>query len=650
MEDSDCENCGKTGDDRLQAAEVFPRSQIVVKSFDMPSIDCDDQEVEQIVIKQEAEERGYEDYTYKYETTSTLEKLRCQEAVKRHSVEKSHPGIENVVEKLKKNAAAALQEASPRRIENLKEKITDSLNSKKHLEAPPRELENNLKEHILRSCENAQYAGEHEITRESEISSSDIKNSAQDLHHLSKCSTTKDFSVANHLLPRTCYLNDNNNDTRSSNNNIKEIDDEEPVVKKEGPASPDMCEVQEVEFSDSDEIIPNRKVEIAEGNSALPKDNHSSKFKASVKPKQKPSVDLSGLELLSNSIEQLEHLKPDVQNGTSASDLEQSPVKAMLMSPQGENNNDNVDSPLGLLCALAEQRFMEEVGGKVPRKLNLESSEEISHAGRLLLNLGRVNLLEKEDKSLGKRKFAEATTEGYKSFKKFKSDDESEDEESKCTFLYNDNAESSRQCETRPQNDLMFKIQDMTRKSIDFPEGQDTRINDGEESSLKDKPVEKRSPYKNLSYEGSEALEQYDRHYNQYQMNDTYSKGMSAEDNFSDSEAEEYTQKASSEVLEMEDMDRNITRRFSVSEHRDCHEYRNLQAKLEAKKFIARKGHADNDADWPNMDAMELDMRVRLADIQRQYKEKQKELSKLTPKKDEKKSPGRPRKKSHSSG
>ncbi|KAK1119041.1 hypothetical protein K0M31_013813, partial [Melipona bicolor] len=50
------------------------------------------------------------------------------------------------------------------------------------------------------------------------------------------------------------------------------------------------------------------------------------------------------------------------------------------------------------------------------------------------------------------------------------------------------------------------------------------------------------------------------------------------------------------------------------------------------------------------MDAVELHMRVQLADIQRQYREKQKkELSKLIPKRDEKKSPGRPRKKSHSS-
>ena len=34
------------------------------------------------------------------------------------------------------------------------------------------------------------------------------------------------------------------------------------------------------------------------------------------------------------------------------------------------------------------------------------------------------------------------------------------------------------------------------------------------------------------------------------------------------------------------------------------------------------------------MDAIELDMRIRLAELQRQYREKQRELAKLQPKKD----------------
>jgi hypothetical protein len=40
----------------------------------------------------------------------------------------------------------------------------------------------------------------------------------------------------------------------------------------------------------------------------------------------------------------------------------------------------------------------------------------------------------------------------------------------------------------------------------------------------------------------------------------------------------------------------------------------------------------ENDAE--NMDTVELDMRMKLAELQRKYKEKQKELAKLQPKKE----------------
>lgn len=87
-------------------------------------------------------------------------------------------------------------------------------------------------------------------------------------------------------------------------------------------------------------------------------------------------------------------------------------------------------------------------------------------------------------------------------------------------------------------------------------------------------------------------------------------------------------------------------RQMSIEER----DYKNTRAKLEAKKFACKKDGRDND-DWPNMNATELDMRVRMAKLQRQYQEKRKELGeleKLIPKKEDKKSPGRPRKKSHS--
>jgi len=88
----------------------------------MPNIDCDDQEVQQVAIKQEADDRCYAVCyeSFQCEPTSTTEKSRSncekssQEATKKHSMEKSHhPGIENVVEKLKKNAAALQKAALP---------------------------------------------------------------------------------------------------------------------------------------------------------------------------------------------------------------------------------------------------------------------------------------------------------------------------------------------------------------------------------------------------------------------------------------------------------------------------------------------------------------------------------------------------------
>lgn len=640
--------CSQTRDDHPHLVEQPTHPQITVKSFDMPSIDNDEQEMEQVVIKQEAEEAGYEDYAYKCEATSTTEKPKCQESIKRHQAEKSHPGIENVVEKLKKNAAAALQESAPRKIEDSKEKTAETQYMKRQPETIPRKLENGLKKHILRSCENAQYADKHEIPREPEVSSSEATRRAGDTQDLSKYSaTTEDPPAAKHPLPRQCFLNDNNNDTRSNNNNIKVIDDEEPVVKKEKASSLEGCLQKEAKFVDSGApitVTPKKHRKLAE--EVYIAENQTPKSRAMTSSKQKATVDISGLELLSNSIEQLEQLKPDAQSVATACEPEKSPVRRKLISPQGESNNNNVDSPLGLLCALAEQRFMEEVGGKAPRKLNHESSEEISHAGRLLLNLGRASHLEKEGKASDKRKLMEADGENYESPKRFKIDDEFENEESKCDTVHcHENTEPSEQYEARAEEDVVFGVKEKTRRSIDFSERNGVSVDD-EEESVKDKPVGKGSPYKESDDERGESFGEY-RQYEEYEMNGAYSEKI--EGNFSDSDSEMYREKISLEAMMMARNDRRVKRRLSTGEQRDCHDYRNLQAKLDANKFIARKGHADSEADWPNMDAMELDMRVRLADIQRQYREKQRELSKLTPKKDEKKSPGRPRKKSHSS-
>ncbi|XP_044253673.1 protein winged eye isoform X2 [Tribolium madens] len=62
--------------------------------------------------------------------------------------------------------------------------------------------------------------------------------------------------------------------------------------------------------------------------------------------------------------------------------------------------------------------------------------------------------------------------------------------------------------------------------------------------------------------------------------------------------------------------------------------YKTPESEEEVKKFIASKSQASCcDGDWPQMNEMELDMRMKLADLQRQYREKQKELSRLKPRK-----------------
>lgn len=61
--------------------------------------------------------------------------------------------------------------------------------------------------------------------------------------------------------------------------------------------------------------------------------------------------------------------------------------------------------------------------------------------------------------------------------------------------------------------------------------------------------------------------------------------------------------------------------------------YQTPESEEGVKKFIASKSQRlCCKGDWPCMNAMELDMRMKLAELQREYREKQKELSKLKPK------------------
>ncbi|XP_044760719.1 protein winged eye isoform X2 [Coccinella septempunctata] len=75
--------------------------------------------------------------------------------------------------------------------------------------------------------------------------------------------------------------------------------------------------------------------------------------------------------------------------------------------------------------------------------------------------------------------------------------------------------------------------------------------------------------------------------------------------------------------------------------YKSCH---NPQTEEIVAQYIANKSCCR--AEWPCMNAMELDMRMRLADLQRQFKEKEKELRKLGNKKHRHHSKKRSRKKS----
>lgn len=64
-----------------------------------------------------------------------------------------------------------------------------------------------------------------------------------------------------------------------------------------------------------------------------------------------------------------------------------------------------------------------------------------------------------------------------------------------------------------------------------------------------------------------------------------------------------------------------------------CIFYNFFTCVIQVRKYLASKSQPLYSKDnWPEMNAMELDMRLKLADLQRQYKEKQRELSKLKPK------------------
>jgi len=638
---SNCESCDKN---RNASTNSEARPQITVKSFDMPNIDRDDQEVQRVVIKQEADDSCYEVCyeSLQCEPTSTSERSKpsCEklssEITKRHSTEKSHySGIENVVEKLKKNAAAALQEASLPNSQKMEESAERSSMENAKLRRQSETIPKKL--HFLRSCQNSTensvdtevsssqiaMTEQHSTQEQSRPCSPRVEDLDEDRHSSSssKCDTSGE-----------CLLSDNNNDSRSNNNNIKP-EDEKVFAKNEKNVSCDVsayikpktalrwrCEIQPAAAGNA-----HKYDSVEEAPSEL-------KSRAQ---KQKLAIDVSGLELLSNSIEQLEQRIGQPEHPQLDVDTE----KSSTISPQSENNN-NVGSRLGLLCALAEQII--KVDNKASLKPNLENSEEVSNAGKLLLDLGRGDY---PNRDKNKRKHQES--DRYS--KRLKFDDLEEMTNKDASLNYHEEGIKDRTLETteRQQEETLLELKENAKCHVDFSEEEISNIADEKIVNSKERDDE---DDQNCYPDKCEMRDMR----NMYVSSDETPDELRTYDNITkdnsliDSEDEVFIEtRISSEQTVSYEIE-NKKRKISIEE-RDNHDYRNARTKSEAKKFLAKKGNRDNEDDWPNMNATELDMRVRMADIQRQYREKQKELSKLTPKKDDKRNIGRLRKKSHSS-
>lgn len=79
--------------------------------------------------------------------------------------------------------------------------------------------------------------------------------------------------------------------------------------------------------------------------------------------------------------------------------------------------------------------------------------------------------------------------------------------------------------------------------------------------------------------------------------------------------------------------DKETEKRHCTCQSDSYRTYKTPESEEEVKKFIASKSQRlCCKGDWPCMNAMELDMRMKLAELQREYREKQWELSKLKPK------------------
>ncbi|XP_067217212.1 uncharacterized protein wge isoform X5 [Linepithema humile] len=587
-----CESCDKN----RNIANGEDRPQIAKKSFDMPNIDCDDQEVQQVVIKQEADDNCYEVCyeSSQCEPTSTSERSRSscerlsQEATKRHSVEKTHhPGIENVVEKLKKSAAA-LQEATLLPVAQKIDKSTEQLDAEKlrrYSETIPKKL------HFLRSCQNSL-----ESNLDTEVSSSQTaeQHDHDQSGHSSQMEDEPSSASSKCDTSGECLINDNNNDSKSNNNNIKVLEDVKLLAMNKKNILYDTYKPKTVWRC---EVHPLGKFN-ATRKSEVVKDDASSE-----------TIDNSGLLLLSKSIEQYEqrigqpeHPQPD------AYDAENSSVRSELqISQQSESNN---------------------VGNRL-RILDLaQIASEIIESDHL-------------EKDGNKRKYPENDDHHVK---RYKIDDCKEEETNKdASFNYPEESSANKTMEIIAEQ----RAAESTKCTVNFSEEKinnvtDERVTDAEEKPLNE-DYENYQPKKRNAklLKDSQVLNKIclDETFDNSQNNDNYDK---LSDEGSDSESRIFSGQPTSQV-------ESKKRKASVEDARgDVHDYKNPQTKLETKKFIARKGSRD-EGDWPNINAAESNIIAEMANIQKKYKETQLELFKLPPKKDDKKCFGRPRKKSHSS-
>ncbi|KAF2880243.1 hypothetical protein ILUMI_25928, partial [Ignelater luminosus] len=266
---------------------------------------------------------------------------------------------------------------------------------------------------------------------------------------------------------------------------------------------------------------------------------------------QKP--DLSGLELLSNSIVEFENCRQNSINNISAVKQEKEEEQETETRERGDvilqrirhmsikdreaesvikNTVDDKLAGLDLLCALAEQRFMEEVEVKnnlpVP-PLHIRPKEKTKD-------------WEREERKKEKRK-AKKYLDEIK-HKRIKTDD--------CYKKYHE----------------------------------ENRKNKHEIESAKQSVSEEVASNQNV-------------------MNGVYEEMLNNKKNSEKCSCKE-------------------------SDHRT---YKSRESEEGVKKYIASKSQpAYTKDDWPEMNAMELDMRMKLAELQRQYKEKQRELHKLKPK------------------